>query len=84
MEENISMILFCEWLRTALAEAGMSQHALSEITGMTESMISKIINNKYVPSGTTILRILDVFDAHMEIVPNRTFAAGAEEEEMGC
>lgn len=76
MEENISMILFSEWLRTALAEAGMSQHALGVITGMTDSMISKIINNRYVPSGTTILRILDVFDAHMEIVPNRAYDDG--------
>ena len=70
MKEKNGMSSFGAWLKAALEDAGMTQYDLALIMKTDRGMISKIINGKRIPSGTTMMKILDIFDAHIEIVPN--------------
>jgi transcriptional regulator with XRE-family HTH domain len=64
------MNCFGAWLKFALNEANMSQRELAKIMKTDEGYISKIIHGKLIPSGTTIMKLLDIFNAHIVIVQN--------------
>lgn len=71
MKEKNGLSALGAWIKTALEEAGMTQRDLAKMMKTDEGMISKIINGKIIPSGTTMNKILNIFDAHIEIVPNK-------------
>ena len=70
MNEKNGMSSFGVWLKTALEEAHMTQRDLARMMQTDEGMISKFIYGKRIPSGTTMIKILNIFDSHIEIVPN--------------
>jgi transcriptional regulator with XRE-family HTH domain len=62
---------FVVWLKSAMEDAGMQQRELARLTGLGESYISKLLNGRIIPSGGTIMKILGLFNAHIEIVERR-------------
>lgn len=62
---------FAVWLKNELEYCGMTQRDLAKILKMDEGHISRIINGKMIPSGSTIEKILKLFDCHIEIVENQ-------------
>jgi transcriptional regulator with XRE-family HTH domain len=45
-------------LRQVLEENGVRQTELSQVSGVSVSLISKIVNNRRTPSPTTIAKII--------------------------
>ena len=71
MKDKNGLSALGAWMKEALRDAGMTQRELAKMMKTNEGMISKIINGKIIPSGTTMNKILNIFDAHIEIVPNK-------------
>ena len=71
MKEKNGLSALGAWMKEALRDAGMTQRELAKMMKTNEGMISKIINGRIIPSGTTMNKILNIFDAHIEIVPNK-------------
>ena len=59
---------FSKWLRSAMDEAGMSQAALAEITGITLSTICGYLHDRRYPSYKTLMYLIGIFGKRIEIV----------------
>ncbi|MBR4394461.1 MAG: helix-turn-helix transcriptional regulator [Oscillospiraceae bacterium] len=59
------MNAFGEWMKSELQEANMSQKDLAKIMKTDAGFICKLVNGKLIPSGTTIIKLLDIFNAYI-------------------
>ena len=53
---------FGRQLRRLMAERGINQDRLSELTGISRQMLSRYVNGNSTPSGYTLTRLSDVLD----------------------
>ena len=53
-------------LRTILKEKNISQKELAEKIGLTESAVSRFINENRIPTGENMLKIANVLDVRVE------------------
>ena len=61
---------FGTWLKKAMADHDLQQRDLAYLLGISEQNISRYANGVIVPSLNTIIKILGVFNCHLEIVPD--------------
>ena len=53
-------------LRAILKEKNISQKELAEKIGLTESAVSRFINENRIPTGENMLKIADVLNVKVE------------------
>jgi len=53
-------------LRAILKEKNISQKELAEKIGLTESAVSRFINENRIPTGENMLKIANVLDVRVE------------------
>ena len=57
---------FAKALRVKRAELGISQAKLAEMTGLTQSRLSKYEQQIAVPSFSTVVKLADAFGCELE------------------
>jgi transcriptional regulator with XRE-family HTH domain len=60
------MSYFSEALTAAIDESGLSQRAISDQTGLAQSLISKYKNGAALPDQEQLSRLLEAFAGHRE------------------
>lgn len=59
---------FSKWLRSAMDEAGITQAALAEMTGITLSTICGYLHDRRFPSYQAMVCILEALDKDIQII----------------
>lgn len=70
MSELELIEIFGDNLRSLIEEVGISQNQLAKESGVDESIISRYVNKRVMPSLTNLINICYVLDCHLdELVP---------------
>jgi transcriptional regulator with XRE-family HTH domain len=59
------------WLKCTLIEHQMTQRDFADKFGVTEPSVSRWIHGDRTPRLDELEKILDMFDCHIEILPNK-------------
>ncbi len=70
MNQNLNEI-FGMWLKIELVKKNMKQRDLAKLVGITEQSMCRWIHGDRTPRADEMQKVLDYFNCHIEIVPNK-------------